>query len=720
MFSGLELVSFNGIYLECSARAPVETTVFAVALLILWSKRKIHPMSNPLLQSVELPSFSAIKPEHVQPAIEQMLAENRQQIKQLLADVEEPGWNSLIEPIEALDDRLNQAWSPVSHMNSVVNSDALREAYNACLPLLSEYGTEMGQSPELYQAYQVIADSANFAELNQAQQKSIENALRDFRLAGVALTTDKKQRYGDIKKRLSELTSKFAENVLDATQGWTKLISHAEELAGVPESSLAAMAQAAEAKEQKGYLLTLEFPSYFPIVTYCENAALREVVYEAFVTRASEQGPNAGEWDNSPLIGEILALRHELAVLLGFENYAGYSLATKMADKPEQVMLFLQDLADKARPQAQQEFAELQAYARDNFGVSELNPWDVGYYGEKLRQHRYAISQEELRPWFPVDQVIGGMFDVVQRLYGIEIHTVEQVDSWHDDVRFYEISQDGKAIGRFYLDLYARADKRGGAWMDECRVRRLAENGIQLPVAYLTCNFNGPVGDKPALLTHDEVTTLFHEFGHGLHHMLTQIDVGAVSGINGVPWDAVELPSQFMENWCWQPEGIALISSHFETGEPLPQEMLDKLLAARNFQAAMQMVRQLEFSLFDFRIHLEYQPDTEGFVQSVLDEVREQVAVVPVVTYNRFQHGFSHIFAGGYAAGYYSYKWAEVLSADAFSKFEEKGIFDPETGRAFLENILQKGGSREPMELFVAFRGREPSVEPLLRHSGLS
>ena len=707
MFSGLELVSFNGIYLECS-------------LTILCNEWKIHPMSNPLLQPVELPLFSAIKPEHIQPAIEQLLTKNRQQIKRLLANVEMPDWNSLIEPIEALDDRLNQAWSPVSHMNSVMNSDELREAYNACLPLLSEYGTEMGQNPKLYQAYQTIADSENFSQLNQAQQKSIENALRDFRLAGVALAEDKKQRYGDIKKRLSELTSKFAENVLDATQGWTKLIPKVEDLAGVPESSLAAMAQAAEAKEQEGYLVTLEFPSYFPIVTYCENAALREEVYEAFVTRASDQGPNAGEWDNSTLIDEILALRHELAVLLGFENYADYSLATKMADKPEQVMQFLQDLADKARPQAQQEFAELQAFANENFGAAELKPWDVGFYGEKLRQHRYAISQEELRPWFPVDTVIGGMFAIVQRLYGIDIAAVDGVDSWHKDVRFYAISQDGKAIGSFYLDLYARADKRGGAWMDECRVRRrLNENEVQLPVAYLTCNFNGPVGDKPALLTHDEVTTLFHEFGHGLHHMLTKIDVGAVSGINGVPWDAVELPSQFMENWCWQPEGIALISSHFETGESLPQEMLDKLLAARNFQAAMQMVRQLEFSLFDFRIHLEYQPGTQGLVQSVLDEVRKQVAVVPVVPYNRFQHGFSHIFAGGYAAGYYSYKWAEVLSADAFSKFEEEGIFNPATGQAFLENILHKGGSREPMELFVAFRGREPSVEPLLRHSGL-
>lgn len=678
-------------------------------------------MSNPLLQAAELPFFSDIKAEHVQPAIEQLLQDNRQQIQQLLQTVDRPDWCNLVAPLEALEDRLNQAWSPVSHMNSVVNSDALREAYNACLPLLSEYGTELSQSPGLYQAYQTIATSDDFATLDQAQQKSIENALRDFRLAGVALPEVTKQRYGEIKKRLSELTSKFSENVLDATQGWSKLIRDANSLAGVPESSLAAMAQAAEAKQQQGYLLTLEFPSYFPIVTYCENAALREEVYEAFVTRASDQGPNAGDWDNSELIDEILALRHELANLLGFDNYATYSLATKMADTPEQVLQFLLDLAAKARPQAQQEFEALQTYARDSFGVDTLKPWDVGFYSEKLRQQRYALSQEELRPWFPAQKVIAGMFKVVQRLYGIEIRKVDAVDSWHPDVSFYEILQQNQPLGRFYLDLYARANKRGGAWMDECRVRRRRENdSLQLPVAYLTCNFNGPVGDKPALLTHNEVTTLFHEFGHGLHHMLTQIEVSAVSGINGVPWDAVELPSQFMENWCWQPEGIALISSHFETGEPLPQVMLEKLLAARNFQAAMQMVRQLEFSIFDFRIHQQYNPYAQDTVQAILDEVREQVAVVPVVPYNRFQHGFTHIFAGGYAAGYYSYKWAEVLSADAFSKFEEEGIFNQATGRAFLETVLQQGGSREPMALFVAFRGREPSVDALLRHSGLA
>jgi oligopeptidase A len=677
-------------------------------------------MSNPLLQHTELPIFSKINPDDIRPALEQLLASNRQQIKDLLAEIDAPGWDDFIAPLEALEDQLSQLWSPVSHMNSVVNSDALRAAYNACLPLLSEYSTEIGQCTDLYKAYQAIADSPNYEKLDQAQQQSISNTLRDFHLAGVALPADRKQRYGDIKKRLSELASKFSENVLDATQAWSKLVGDVDELAGVPESSLAAMAQAAQEKGLRGYLVTLEFPSYFPLVTYCENAALREEVYHAFITRASDQGPNAGTWDNSELIDEMLGLRHELATLLGFDSYAAYSLATKMADTPQQVVQFLEDLADKSRPQAQQEFAELQAYAQESAGVAKLNPWDVGFYSEKLRQQRYAISQEALRPYFPVNQVILGLFEVVNRLYGLDVKAVSGVDSWHEDVSFYELHRNGSAIGSFYLDLYARANKRGGAWMDECRVRRRCNDGsLQLPVAYLTCNFNGPVGDQPALLTHNEVTTLFHEFGHGLHHLLTQVEVAAVSGINGVPWDAVELPSQFMENWCWQPEALALISGHFESGESLPQEMLDKLLAARNFQAAMQMVRQLEFSLFDVRIHQQGSTLEPGRVQAVLNDVREQLSVVPVVPDNRFQHGFSHIFAGGYAAGYYSYKWAEVLSADAFSRFEEEGVFNAATGQAFLRSILQRGGSDEPMVLFADFRGRAPSIEPLLRHSGL-
>lgn len=677
-------------------------------------------MSNPLLQHHELPPFSQITPDLVQPAIEQIIAENRAQINALTAAPGLPDWKSLVMALDELNDRLNQAWSPVQHMNSVVNSDQLRDAYNACLPLLSEYSTELGQSPELFNAFRELADSEGYRALEQAQRKHIDNTLRDFRLAGVALPEAEKQRYAEIKKRLSELSSKFSENVLDATQAWTKLIDDEQELAGMPESALAALRQAAQAKGKSGYLITLEFPCYFPLMTYCENAALREEVHKAYVTRASDQGPDAGKWDNSPLIDETLALRHELAGLLGFDNYAAYSLATKMAELPAEVMSFLRDLAARVTPIAKREYQALQQFAQSEFGVEQLNSWDVGFYSEKLRQHRYAISQEELRPYFPADQVIAGMFEAVRRLFDIEIAQIQGVESWHPDVRFYEISKGGEPIGKFYLDLYARENKRGGAWMDECRVRRRLVTGkLQLPVAYLTCNFNGPVGDDPALLTHNEVTTLFHEFGHGLHHMLTRIEVAGVSGINGVPWDAVELPSQFLENWCWQPEGIALISKHYQTGETLPQALLDKMLAAKNFQSAMQTVRQLEFALFDFRLHMEYNPESPVVPQAVLDEVRSQVSVVPVLAENRFQHSFSHIFAGGYAAGYYSYKWAEVLSADAFSRFTEEGVFNRATGESFLTNILEKGGSEDPMPLFVAFRGREPEVDALLKQDGL-
>ncbi|WP_257282799.1 oligopeptidase A [Endozoicomonas sp. SESOKO1] len=674
-------------------------------------------MNNPLLESSELPPFSKILPEHVKPAIEAIIADNEKAVASLLASGTGIGWRSLQEPLDQLDDRLGQAWSPVGHMNAVVNSEALREAYNGCLPLLSEYSTRLGQNRQLFEAYRSLADSADFNQLDSAQQKVINDNLRDFRLAGVALEDDKKARYGEIKKQLSELTSKFSDNVLDATMAWSKLITDESELAGLPESALAGAKQLAESKEKVGWLLNLDFPSYFPVMTYCDNRELRKEVYTAFSTRASDQGPNAGAFDNTENIREILKLRHELARLLGFENYAEYSLATKMAESPDKVVEFLQDLAAKSKPQAEKELAELKAFAKAEFGIEGLEAWDVGYYGEKLRQQRYAISQEELRPWFPAEKVIAGMFDVVIRLFGIEFETVDNVDTWHKDVRFFNITRQGEVIGRFYLDLYAREHKRGGAWMDVCRSRWKLDDKLQLPVAYLTCNFTPPVGDKPALLTHDEVVTLFHEFGHGLHHMLTRVDYAAISGISGVAWDAVELPSQFMENWCWEKDGLAIISGHFDTGEPLPEAMLNKLLAAKNFQSAMMMVRQLEFSLFDFKLHKEYRDGID--VQSVLDEVRKQVAVVIPPSFNRFQNSFSHIFAGGYAAGYYSYKWAEVLSADAFSRFEEEGIFNRETGESFLHEVLEKGGSAEPMELFVNFRGREPEIDALLRHSGI-
>ncbi|KEI69666.1 oligopeptidase A [Endozoicomonas elysicola] len=674
-------------------------------------------MNNPLLEPSELPPFSKILPEHIKPAIESIIDDNEKAVAALLTSGVGAGWTSLQEPLDQLDDRLGQAWSPVGHMNAVVNSEALREAYNGCLPLLSEYSTRLGQNRQLFEAYQSLADSEEFSKLDSAQQKVINDNLRDFRLAGVALEDDKKARYGEIKKQLSELTSKFSDNVLDATMAWSKLITDESELAGLPESALAGAKQLAESKEKEGWLLNLDFPSYFPVMTYCDNRKLRKEVYTSFSSRASDQGPNAGEFDNTKNIQEILKLRHELAQLLGFDNYAEYSLATKMAESPDKVIEFLEDLAAKSKPQAEKELAELKAFAKETFGVEELEAWDVGYYGEKLRQQRYAISQEELRPWFPAEKAISGMFEVVNRLYGIEFETVNNVDTWHKDVRFFNITRKGEVIGRFYLDLYAREHKRGGAWMDVCRSRWKQDDKLQLPVAYLTCNFTPPVGDKPALLTHDEVVTLFHEFGHGLHHMLTKVDYAAISGISGVAWDAVELPSQFMENWCWEKEGLAIISGHFETGEPLPEEMLNKLLAAKNFQSAMMMVRQLEFSLFDFKLHKEYRENID--VQSVLNEVRKQVAVVIPPSFNRFQNSFSHIFAGGYAAGYYSYKWAEVLSADAFSRFEEEGIFNRNTGESFLHEVLEKGGSAEPMELFVKFRGREPEIDALLRHSGI-
>lgn len=680
-------------------------------------------MSNPLTQSHLLPPFSAIKPEHVQPAIEGLLNQNRERVQTLLATLnqqETVSWQELVTPMEAWDDELSQAWSPVSHMNSVVNSDELRDAYNACLPLLSAYGTEMGQNQQLFQAYQKIQQGPEFASLTLEQQTSIEHALRDFRLAGVALEDQEKVRYGEIKQRLSELTSKFGENVMDATQSWSKAIANADQLKGLPESALQLAQQLAQQKEKEGYLFTLDFPSYFPVMTYCENRELREEIYNAFVTRASEKFTDT-QYDNTENMNEILALRHEMAKLLGFQNYAEYSVASKMAASPEEVLTFLHDLAEKSVSQAKTEFSELSEYAQQEFGIATLEPWDVSYYAEQLRQHRYSISQEAIKPYLPVDTVLKGMFETVQRLYDIQIEEIKDFDNYHPDVRFFAIQKDGATIAKFYLDLYARDKKRGGAWMDECRVRRQTADGIQLPVAYLVCNFTPAVEGKPALLTHDELTTLFHEFGHGLHHMLTQVSAAAVSGINGVAWDAVELPSQFMENWCWEKDALAFISGHYETGEPLPAELLEKMLAAKNFQSAMMMARQLEFSIFDFRMHAEYSDDAPAsYIQDVLNDVRQQVAVVPIVEHNRFQNSFSHIFAGGYAAGYYSYKWAEVLSADAFSRFEEEGIFNTTTGQSFLTEILQKGGSEEPAVLFERFRGRAPSVEALLRHCGIA
>ncbi|EJL6717832.1 oligopeptidase A [Vibrio alginolyticus] len=679
-------------------------------------------MSNPLLTFTDLPPFSQIKPEHIKPAVEQAIADCRAKIDEVLQDNAHPTWDSVIAPIEEADDRLSRIWSPVGHMNSVVNSEELREAYESCLPILSEYGTWVGQHKGLYEAYKTIKASEEFATLTRAQQKTITDALRDFELSGIGLPSDEQHRYGEISKRMSELSSKFSNNVLDATMGWTKHITDEKDLAGMPESALAAAKAAAEAKELDGYLITLDIPSYLPVMTYCDNQELRKEVYEAYVTRASDRGPNAGKWDNSEIITEQLKLRHEISRMLGFNTYSEKSLATKMAETPDQVLGFLNDLATRAKPQGEREVGELRQFAKSEFGVEELNVWDIAYYSEKQKQHLFQISDEELRPYFPESKVVSGLFEVLNRVFGMTVTEREGVDTWHESVRFFDIfDAEGTLRGSFYLDLYAREHKRGGAWMDDCRGRRVTLSGeLQTPVAYLTCNFNRPVGDKPALFTHDEVVTLFHEFGHGIHHMLTQVDTGAVSGINGVPWDAVELPSQFLENWCWEEDALAFISGHYETGEPLPKAMLDKMLAAKNFQSAMGILRQLEFGLFDFTLHTEYDPEVGARVLETLAKVKEKVAVVPAVEWARFSHSFGHIFAGGYSAGYYSYLWAEVLSSDAYSRFEEEGIFNKETGLSFLNNILEMGGSEEPMELFKRFRGREPQIDALLRHSGIA
>jgi len=679
-------------------------------------------MSNILLSFTGLPPFSNITPDQVVPAIDEVLANNRALVDELLNNISEQNWDNFVQPLAEADDRLSRMWAPVSHMNSVINSDALREAYNACLPKLSDYATEMGQNERLFNAYNAIKQNKLvFDQLDQAQKKIIDNTLLDFKLSGFDLPENKKARFKEIQQQLSRLTTKFEENVLDATQAWTRHISDEKQLAGLPDYARAMAKQAAEQKGKDGWLFTLEFPSYYAVMTHANDRQLRFEMYQAYVTRASDQGPLADKYDNSNIMSEVLALRHESAQLLGFNNYAERSLARKMAESPQHVIAFLEDLAKKSLPMARKDLTELTRFAQQA-GVDRLEAWDVGYYSEKLREAKYAINQETLKPYFPENRVVPGMFEVVRRLYGIEIRPVSGIDTWHKDVRFYEIrDQQGETRGQFYLDLYARENKRGGAWMDDCIGRHRLQNGdMQIPVAFLTCNLTPPIGDQPALFTHDEVITLFHEFGHGLHHMLTKIDSIGVSGINGVAWDAVELPSQFMENWCWERDALTLMTGHYQTGEPLPDELFDKMQAARNFQSAMQMVRQLEYSLFDFKLHAEYVPEQGARVQETLDAVRKQVAVMTPPAFNRFQHGFSHIFAGGYAAGYYSYKWAEVLSADAFAKFEENGIFDRQTGEAFLHAILEQGGSREPMELFVEFRGREPNTEALLRHNGIA
>ena len=678
-------------------------------------------MQNPLLDINQLPQFSEIKPEHVEVAIDLVLAENRSALKKILKQAGPFSWENLMIPLDQMENRLSRVWSPVSHLNSVSNSEALRQAHDACLPKLSAYSTEVAQDEDLYRAYCAIKNSDAFAGLDQAKKKTIDDALLKFKLSGVALGKKSKQQFKEIKQKLSTLKSKFEQNIMDATQAFRIHIEDESQLIGLPDFALAMARQAAEEEELEGWVFTLDAPSFIAVMTYADNREFREEMYTAYTTRASDQGPNASEFDNTEVMQEILKCRDKLAELLGFANYAELSIADKMAESTDTVINFLMDLVERSRPQAVKEFEQLKDFAKNKYGLRNIKAWDIAYYSEKLKQKEYGISQQELKPYFPANKVVNGLFGIVEKLYGIKVTPVTGINSWHKDVEYYEIKDEqGEIRGSFYLDLYARTNKRGGAWMDECIRRMKCEETIQHPVAYLTCNLTPPVSTDPALLTHDEVTTLFHEFGHGLHHMLTRVDELSVSGINGVEWDAVELPSQFMENWCWEKEGLALISGHYQTGETLPEALYEKLIKAKNFQSAMFMIRQLEFALFDFRLYMEY--GREGFtsVQSLLDDVRQKVAVVIPPTFNRFQHGFSHIFAGGYAAGYYSYKWAEVLSADAFAKFEETGIYNEATGREFLTEILEKGGSHSAAELFRNFRGRDPEIDALLRHSGLA
>lgn len=678
-------------------------------------------MKEDLMNLEGLPNFSKIKPDDIVPVIEQLIEENRQTLETYLDEDRKIDWKELIKLLENMENRLSRPWSQVSHLNSVMNTEELRNAHDTCLPKLSAYSTDMAQNNKLYSAYQEIRQSTEYETLDKAEQKVIENALLQFKLNGVALSPDKKERFKKIKQKLSQLKSKFEQNVLDATHAFRIHIEDKSQLAGLPSFVREMAEQEAVKEELKGWVFTLDAPSYIAVMTYSDIRKFREEMYTAYTTRASAKGPNAGEYDNTDLIDEILALRKEMAECLGYENYAELSIADKMAESSEAVLEFLNHLAEKSKPRATVEYDTLKLFARKNCDIQKLEAWDVMYVSEKLKQKEYGISQEELKPYFPVPRVLDGLFSIVSQLFNVEIRKRNDVDVWHKDVQFYEIYDTKETLrGQFYLDLYARSHKRGGAWMDECIGRMKTENGIQTPVAYLTCNLTPPVGNKPALLNHDEVTTLFHEFGHGLQHMLTKVDALFVSGISGVEWDAVELPSQFLENWCWEKEGLEKISGHYETGEPLPDHLFNKLLKAKNFQSAMIMVRQLEFALFDFRLHMEYGTEKFKGVQELLNEVRKEVAVVIPPEFNQFQNSFSHIFAGGYAAGYYSYKWAEVLSADAFSLFEERGIFDQETGEQFLHCILETGGSEKAMELFKKFRGREPEIEALLRHSGLA
>ena len=675
-------------------------------------------MSNPLLIPSALPDFDAVKVEHISPALDQLLA-SAVQLLQTITEQTVCSWDTVAAPLENALDDINNAWSVVSHLNSVANTPELRAAYEENQQKITDFYTKLGQNRTLYQAYEAIRDEESFTQLSKPQQKAVENSIRSFVLSGVALDDKPRARYAECQQRLSQLSTQFSNNVLDATQGWTLHITDKNSLDGAPHFILNDAADRAKQKNLEGYILTLDLPVYFTVISQVKSSSVRKTMYEAYVTRASHEGPNAGQWNNDSLLEEIMALRQESARLVGFNNYTEYSLAPKMADSSEQVLTFLNDLAKRAKPQAEHELAELHDFAKKEYGVDDVNAWDVPFYSEQLKLKQYSVSQELLRPYFPTDRVLKGLFSLVEKLFSINVKE-QKTSVWHSAVRFFDIYGEGKKIASFYMDLYAREGKRGGAWMADCRVRTQKPNGEQLPVAFLVCNFSAPAEGKKAQLTHSEVTTLFHEFGHGIHHMLTEVNTASVSGINGVAWDAVELPSQFMENFCWQEEVLDFISGHVETGEALPDDLLNNMLAAKNFQTAMMTLRQIEFSIFDLRLHSEYENGGVDSVQKLLDEVRKSISVWIPPSYNKFQNSFSHIFAGGYAAGYYSYKWAELLSADAFSLFEEQGLLNSNIGEQFRSEILSRGGSEDAAILFKRFRGREPSIDALLRHSGIA
>lgn len=671
----------------------------------------------------DLPAFHKIDPATIEAELDQLLAENCNQIAALLSNLSSYSWDELMLPLAVISDRLDKFWSPISHLHGVKQTPELRETYNNCLPKLITYTTAISQNEKLYQAIKKLAESPTYAQLEPAQKKLIQNELRDFHLAGVGLTANVKERYAEIQNRLAKLTTEFEENVLDATESWTYHVTDHNELKNIPKHTLIAAQEAAQAKNLTGWLLTLEYPCYHSVLSYAANRSLREKMYHAYVTRASDQSPTDDKFDNGPIMAEILQLRHELSTLLAFNNFAERSLATKMMQQPQQVLDFLQQLVNYARPKAQQELEELTEFALKQDGITTLQAWDIAYYSERLQHQNYGIDDEVLRPYFPIEQVLTGLFALTERLYSMRITEIKNIDTWHPDVRFFEIRDHQQQLrGQFYLDLYARHQKREGAWMDECLTRwRLPNNTIQTPVVYLICNLTPPNQDKPALLTHNEVLTIFHEFGHGLHHMLTTVDYFGISGINGVAWDAVELPSQFMECFAWEKPVLDMISQHYKTGEALPEKLLQSLRAAKNFHAGLHLVRQLEFALFDFKLHLNNNQNiTPAQIQKILEEIRATTTVISAPTFNRFQNSFGHIFSGGYAAGYYSYLWAEMLSSDAFAKFLENGIFDYETGEAFLHNILEQGGSKEALDLFIQFRGRAPKIDALLKQYGIT